>query len=161
MTRRGVRASGLAAAENPELERSGGGGGDRRQARLAPSGQLGGLTVAGPHRAALTGKSAARGLGLEPWNARGTQARAWDGAPGAAVQSGASGAVRCFTADLPCVGSFPYFSYLFPQTKQLFMCSSIAAAWPQLQHCAATLGKFNYKVNGREGRAVQTFDPIL
>lgn len=135
--RRRVRASGLTGAEKPELERSGGGGVDRRQARLAPSGQRGGLTVAGPRRAALTGRSAAGGLGPEPWNARGTQA--WVGVPGtAAAQSGASGAVRCFPADLPCVGSFPYFSYLFPQTKQLFMCS-IAAAWPQLQHCAATL----------------------
>lgn len=69
-----MRASGLTVAENPALERSGGGGGDRRQSGLAPSGQLGGLAVAGPRRAALTGRSAAGGLGLGPWNARGTQA---------------------------------------------------------------------------------------
>lgn len=40
-----VRASGLTAARNPELERGGGGGGDRRQVRLVPSGQPGGLAV--------------------------------------------------------------------------------------------------------------------
>lgn len=104
-----MRASGLTEAVNPELECSGGGGGDRRQSGLAPSGQLGGLTVAEPRRAALTGRSAAGGLGLGPWNARGTQAWGLGRSSHAAAQSGASGAVRCFTADLPCVGWFPYF----------------------------------------------------
>lgn len=64
-----VRASGLTDAGSPELQRSGGGGGDRRQARLVPSGQPGGLTVASPCGAALTGRSAAGWFGPGPWAA--------------------------------------------------------------------------------------------
>lgn len=88
---------------------------------LVSSEQPGGLTVAGPRRPALTGRSAAGGLGLGPCALE----RPRDPGPGPGTELRApllrAGPLDpCFISpqiSLVCVR--PHISHLFPQTKQL------------------------------------------